>query len=96
MLHHAVYLYAHPDRAGGDSLVGATYRDRVAAYDPTVLDEFLATAIEELLAIRADNDREIERVTATSAAPGTTGKIEEMVRRMGHGRSLFSEEDGPR
>lgn len=96
MLHQAISLYASPDTAGGDSLAGPTYRDRVVAGDCTILDEFVATAIDELIAIRNQIEAETEASNVVGYAPGTTGKIETMAARVAAGLSPFVDMDGPR
>lgn len=96
MLHQAVRLYAMPESAGGDSLAGPTYEARVVAGDRTILDEFLATAIEELVAIRGEIEADLQTTRPVQWAPGTTGRIEAMAWRVSAGLSPFCDLDGPR
>lgn len=88
-----VRLFGNPDRAGGQSLHGDTYAARAARGDRTLLYDACTLAVDELAAIRAEIQSEMDGTAPTEHWPGTAGKVAEMERRAMRGESLFNPAD---
>jgi hypothetical protein len=92
-----VRLYGDPDRAARNAN-NTIYHARAAAGDPSILHDAITVTIDELVEIRDEIQQHMDAAAApTSAAPGTTDKVEELRRRAERGESLFvdGDADGP-
>lgn len=82
-----------PKRAGGDSLLGATFQDRADARDRTLIYDACGVAADYLLEIRAEIEAVMDSAPATQHLPGTQGKVEAMRARSDAGFSIFIDSD---
>jgi len=88
-----VRLYGDPSKAGGQSNAGETYQARAARGDRTLLYDALTVTIDELIEVRDEIGATMDAAEPTTAAPGTSDKVEEMCRRAERGESLFVDGD---
>lgn len=88
-----VRRFGDPSTAGGASLRGDEYSERIARGDRTVLFDCVTYCIEELAGIRDDIERVMDATPPTHHLPGTPEKVEVLARRLQAGDSLFVEGD---
>lgn len=88
-----VRLYGTPSKAGGTSLLGEGYAERVARGDRTLLYDAVTYCRDELDGIRQDIWRRMEAAPPTHHPPGSKGKVEVLAERMYRGDSLFLDGD---
>jgi hypothetical protein len=88
-----VRRFGNPHTAGGSSLRGDEYSERIARGDRTVLFDCVTFCIEELTGIREDIQQIMDATPPTHHEPGTPGKVEVMAQRLQNGDSLFVEGD---
>jgi hypothetical protein len=94
LLTHAVRLMGRPPRAGKQACQ-MDYAARVAAWDPTVWDELLTAAADEMEGLRLSVADHLERnMVPTRAAAGTPEKIHVMQSRVLTGQAVFHPNDG--
>jgi hypothetical protein len=82
-----------PNRAGGDSLVGATFQERADARDRTLIYDACGAAAEKLLEIRSEIQGVMDSAPPVNHKPGTTAKVATMRQRSDAGLSIFIEAD---
>lgn len=73
--------------------VGGRHGERIAAGDLSILDEFAATAGEQIDAVRDEIARQIEPTTPVRHLPGTRAKVDDLARRAAEGRGLHHPDD---
>jgi hypothetical protein len=83
----AIRAYVDPTRMHGRT------GQRIAAGDISILDEYAATAVEQIEAVRDSIERQIRPRRAVPHLPGTRGKIDAIIRRADAGMSLFHPDD---
>lgn len=88
-----VRLFGNPGKAGGQSLAGEGYAERVARGDRSVLYECVTYAREELDGIREDIQKRMDAAPPTHHLPGSREKVDVMAQRMFNGDTLFIEGD---
>ena len=88
-----VRLYGTPSKAGGTSLLGEGYAERVARGDRTVLFDCVTYCRDELDELRTDIFRRMEAAPPTHHPPGSKEKVEVLAQRMYRGDSLFLDGD---
>jgi hypothetical protein len=84
-----VRRFGAPHKAGGASLRGDEYSERIARGDRSVLADCVTYCIDELRDIRTDIERVMDSAPPTPHEPGTRGKVEVMAERLQRGDSLF-------
>lgn len=75
------------------SSVGGRHGERIAAGDLSILDEFAATAGEQIDAVRVEIQAQMEPRSPVRHLPGTRAKVEDLARRAAEGRGLHHPDD---
>jgi hypothetical protein len=84
-----VRLYGRPSKAGGQSLLGEGYAERVARGDRTLLFDCVSFARDELDGIRDEIQCRMDSASPTEHKPGTREKVDVLADRLHRGDSLF-------
>jgi hypothetical protein len=81
--------YTNPAKAGGASLLGDEFAQRIAAGDRSLLYDALGYVRDEVDALRDEIARVMESCPPTRHLPGSRAKVDLMMRRLEQGYSLF-------
>ena len=84
-----VRLYSNPAKAGGQSLLGEDFASRIAMGDRSLLYDALGFCRDELDDLRGQIECVMDAAPPTPHPPGSPGKVDEMMRRLERGDSLF-------
>lgn len=88
-----VRLFGNPTKAGGQSLLGEGYAERVARGDRTILFECVTHVRDELDGLRGEIEQRMDAAPPTKHPPGSREKVDVMAQRMFNGESLFIDGD---
>lgn len=88
-----VRLFGNPARAGGASLQGEDYAERLARGDRTILHDCVTFVRDEMDELRRDIERRMDDTPPTAHLPGTPQKVAVLAERMANGHSLFLDGD---
>jgi hypothetical protein len=90
-----VRLYSNPKKAGGQSLLGEDFASRIAAGDRSLLYDALGYCRDEIDELREQISVVMDSAPPTRHPPGSPEKVDEMMRRLERGFSLFVPDDAP-
>jgi hypothetical protein len=88
-----VRVYANPGKAGGGSLLGDGFAERIAGGDRSLLYDALGFCRDEIDALREEIAGVMETAPATTHLPGSREKVAVMMRRLETGYALFQPGD---